>query len=131
MYKKNEHNFYSYSEISKFNIFAVLTLHCPFFKVMLLRIGNPPSPLMCCPFENTETSQCGGPYKRLCLFRSRRPWLCETKQKNTTLSQKKNRKVKISSKQASREKKLEGNFFYKKRYDNLTYLITDDRLVKL
>jgi hypothetical protein len=86
---------------------------------------------MCCPLENTETSQCGGPYKRLCLFRSRRPWLCETKQKNT-LSQKKNfRKVKICSKQASRDKKLEGIFFYKNRYHNLTYLITDDRLVKL
>jgi hypothetical protein len=58
-------------------------------------------------------------------------WPPRSKQKNSTLSQKKNRKVKICSKQASREKKLEGNFFYKKRYDNLTYLITDDRLVKL
>jgi hypothetical protein len=25
-----------------------ITIHCPLFKVMLLKIGNPPSPLMCC-----------------------------------------------------------------------------------
>jgi hypothetical protein len=31
-----------------------ITLHCPLFKVMLLKIGNPPNPLMCCPLKNTE-----------------------------------------------------------------------------
>jgi hypothetical protein len=35
---------------------------------MLLRIGNPPSPLMCCPLENTESSQCGGPYRDFASF---------------------------------------------------------------
>jgi hypothetical protein len=67
MYKKMNRSL-SFSEISKFNIFTVLTLQCPFFKVMLLRIGNPTSPLMCCPLQNTETSQCGRPYKRFVSF---------------------------------------------------------------
>jgi hypothetical protein len=31
-----------------------ITLHCPLFKVMLLKIGNPPNPLMCCPLKNTK-----------------------------------------------------------------------------
>jgi hypothetical protein len=31
-----------------------ITLHCPLFKVMLLKIGNPPSPLMCCSLKNTK-----------------------------------------------------------------------------
>jgi hypothetical protein len=47
-----------------------ITLHCPLCKVMLLEIGNPPSPLMCC----LKLANNDWPYKRLCLFRPRRPW---------------------------------------------------------